>query len=89
MINIDHKGHVFKKFSICLMVCCPLLILFREFGFYHMNSLWWSDLECEETNCNKILVVASPRLFVDEDHFQLYDIMTRRDNDWYLQNICI
>lgn len=50
-----------------------------------MNTLWWTDLNCEHPNCSKILVVSKPRLLGNEYSPQFTFEVARKDNDWYLQ----
>lgn len=66
----------------CLMF---ISIAYNEYLINLLQSLKWSNINCENTNCTRILFVADPQILGDTFDYSWFSALANFDSDWHLR----
>ena len=64
-----------------LLASTFFLIFFNEFLIYYVNRAAWHQIDCQLTNCTRILFVADPQLLGNTFDRAIYSGIARWDSD--------
>lgn len=60
-------------------------IAYNEFLINLLQSLKWSNINCENPNCTRILFVADPQILGDTFDYSWFSALANFDSDWHLK----
>ncbi|XP_063698984.1 uncharacterized protein LOC134829698 [Culicoides brevitarsis] len=60
-------------------------IAYNEFLINLLQSLKWSNINCSNPNCTRILFVADPQILGDTFDYNWFSALANFDSDWHLK----